>query len=307
MSMKRIIILVSILLLGLGLCQAQGQGVAQGQASGENQARELRIAVFGGSLSVFPESRVAKAVWEERLGARVTDFGVGGAGFSKLQGKSLQGQVDRAVSEAVPGSGTGAAGVPSASGPFDIYILWASTNDFTHSRPCGDPQDYTIYDGFDESKLDTQCGGINYCIKAIRDHAPEAVIVFFTSLPFFSRPAGYESLPGVKNKSDGMTQDATDLNATGKSFEEYIQAQLVTCALQDIPVLHQFGLGLFTPDNYRVFYRPDRLHLKESGYALIGPIQADFLLRHLGTAVGKKCYLCSRNAGKRPATYNNLT
>ncbi len=40
---------------------------------------------------------------------KVTNFGVGGAGFSSLQGKSLQQQVDEA-------------------GVFDIYVLWASTN-----------------------------------------------------------------------------------------------------------------------------------------------------------------------------------
>ncbi len=233
--MKRFVTFALALVFGFVFVKAQD--LPQSPARGE-----LRIAVFGGSLSVFPESRVAKAMWEEKLGAKVTDFGVGGAGFSKLQGRSLQGQVDQAVE------------------PFDIYILWASTNDYTHSRPCGDPMDYTKYDDFDEAKLDTQCGGINYCIKTIRDHNPDALIVFFTSLPFFKD---------------------LDTNDLGLTFEQYVDAQLVTCALQNIPVLHQFGLGIFTQDNYQAFYHPDRLHLKESGYAVIGPIQAEWHSGHV--------------------------
>ena len=48
----------------------------------------------------------------------VTNHGVAGAGFSSLQGKSLQLQVNEA-------------------GVFDIYILWASTNDYTNHRDVG--------------------------------------------------------------------------------------------------------------------------------------------------------------------------
>ena len=51
------------------------------------------VAVFGGSLSVFPESEAAKDLWRQQLGMKVTNYGVGGAGFSSLQGKSLQEQV----------------------------------------------------------------------------------------------------------------------------------------------------------------------------------------------------------------------
>jgi hypothetical protein len=43
------------------------------------------VAVFGGSVSVIPESENAKIMWKERLGMSVTNFGVGGAGFSSLQ------------------------------------------------------------------------------------------------------------------------------------------------------------------------------------------------------------------------------
>jgi hypothetical protein len=55
------------------------------------------VAVFGGSVSVIPASETAKDIWRERLGMSVTTYGVSGAGFSSLQGKSLQQQVDEAV------------------------------------------------------------------------------------------------------------------------------------------------------------------------------------------------------------------
>ena len=82
------------------------------------------IAVFGGSLSVLEESDAAKQIWADLLGAEVTTYGVGGAGFSCDQGYSLQRQVDMADD-------------------YDIYVLWASTNDFVNSRECGSWKDYT--------------------------------------------------------------------------------------------------------------------------------------------------------------------
>ena len=104
------------------------------------------IAVFGGSLSVNDESDAAKQMWADLLDAEITTYGAGGAGFSLEQGYSIQHQVDTA-------------------GLHDIYILWASTNDFTNCRDVGTWKDYTAYDGYDESRLSSQCGGINYCIR----------------------------------------------------------------------------------------------------------------------------------------------
>ena len=54
------------------------------------------VAVFGGSVSVIPASDSAKILWEKYLGMTITNYGVPGAGFSSLQGKSLQQQIDEA-------------------------------------------------------------------------------------------------------------------------------------------------------------------------------------------------------------------
>ncbi|MBQ6299734.1 MAG: alpha/beta fold hydrolase [Bacteroidales bacterium] len=204
-----------------------------------------RIAVFGGSLSVNPESDVAKQLWADMLGAEVVTYGVGGAGFSIDQGYSLQKQVDTA-------------------GVYDVYVLWASTNDFTNDRPCGSWADYTAADGYDESKRHTQCGGINYCIRRLLEKNPRAEIYFFTSLRFFGTDSGHNPYSVVPNN-------------TGKTFAEYVEAQKACCAYYGIPVLDQFNLQGINEFNVENYYKDDLLHMNEEGYRRIAPVQAAFL------------------------------
>lgn len=131
------------------------------------------VAVFGESVSVIPESKSAKDLWRENLKLIVTDYGIPGAGFSSLQGKSMQQQINEAVIS-------------------DIYILWASTNDYTNRREVGSYIDYSEFDGYDENKLTTQAGGINYCIKKIYEINPKAIIYFFTSSKAFKDRGRYD-------------------------------------------------------------------------------------------------------------------
>ncbi|MCQ2143300.1 MAG: SGNH/GDSL hydrolase family protein [Bacteroidales bacterium] len=203
------------------------------------------IAVFGGSLSVNKESDAAKQMWADLLNSTVDTYGVGGAGFSSLQGWSIQRQVDTA-------------------GVYDIYVLWASTNDFTNSRECGSWEDYTEADGYDESRLTTQCGGINYCIKKLMEKNPEAEIYFFTGFRFFRQEAGHNPF-------------SDQANATGLNFAAYVQAQKDCCAHYGIPVLDQFNIQGVNEFNYLLYYMPDKLHLTEDGYRRIAPMQVDFL------------------------------
>lgn len=202
------------------------------------------IGVFGGSLSVIPESQSAKDAWRKYLNVQITDYGVSGYGFSSLQG-SIQTEVDKATS-------------------LDIYILWASTNDYNNNRECGIPTDYTSADGYDKSKLITQCGGINYCISRLRSINPKATIYFFLSLPFFSNESGYNA-------------DSKTVNSTGYNFAHYIAMQKECCKNNSIPYLDQFELGLINFNNYTVYYQADNLHLNSTGYALIGKYQTLFL------------------------------
>jgi len=196
------------------------------------------VAVFGGSVSVIPASDSAKVLWEKHLGLKIANFGVPGAGFSSLQGKSLQQQVDEA-------------------GVFDIYILWASTNDYTNKREIGEYTDYTEFDGYDEQKLTSQAGGINYCIKKIYEKNPDALIYFFTSSKAFINRGGYD--PFAEN---GMAA--------------YVDMQKKICALHGIPVLDQFEVSGFNTYNQRKFYR-DPIHMNYLGYQKLGELQVAFL------------------------------
>lgn len=206
------------------------------------------IAVFGGSLSVNDESDAAKQMWADLLGAEVTTYGVGGAGFSSEQGYSLQRQVDTAAKH-------------------DIYILWASTNDFTNGRKPGTWKDYTRYDGFDENNLDSQCGGINYCIRKILEKNPEASIYFFTSLRFFSSDSGGNPF-------------SVQTNRAGFTFSDYIEGQKACCAYYGIPVLDQFSIQGVNEFNVSEYYLEDSLHMNREGYLKIAPAQVSFIASH---------------------------
>lgn len=196
------------------------------------------VAVFGGSVSVIPESNTAKKLWEKHLSMTITNYGVPGAGFSSLQGKSMQQQVDEAD-------------------VFDIYILWASTNDYTNKRAVGSYTDYTEFDNYDTEKLTTQAGGINYCIKKIYELNPKATIYFFTSSKAFNDRGAYD--PSLKG---GMV--------------EHVDMQKMISKLHGIPVLDQFLLGGYSIYNKDLYYR-DAIHMNEMGYLKLGELQVSFL------------------------------
>lgn len=196
------------------------------------------VAVFGGSVSVIPESDNAKVLWEKHLGMSVTNYGVSGAGFSSLQGISMQEQVDGA-------------------GVFDIYILWASTNDYTNKREVGAYTDYTEFDGYDDKKLTTQAGGINYCIKKIYELNPQATIYFFTSSKGFNNRGAYDP-----SDPQGLFQ--------------YVEMQKMICELHGIPVLDQFSLGGYNIYNKDLYYN-DSIHMNTLGYKKLGELQVSFL------------------------------
>ena len=196
------------------------------------------VAVFGGSVSVIPASDSAKILWKRCLGMTVTNYGVGGAGFSSLQGKSLQQQVNEA-------------------GVYDIYVLWASTNDYTNHRPVGDYTDYTEFDNYDTTKLVTQAGGINYCIKKIYQKNPHAEIYFFTSGKAFIDRGGYDPF-----YAHGMN--------------EYVEMQKKVCELHGIPFLDQFFKGGYSIFNKSLYYH-DGIHMNALGYHKLGQLQVSFL------------------------------
>jgi lysophospholipase L1-like esterase len=203
-------------------------------------------AVFGGSLSVNPESMSGKKIWKEYLNISIKDYGVGGYGFSSLQG-SVQNQVDN-------------------SAIHDIYILWASTNDYTNNREPGKVSDYTSKDHYNEKNRKTQCGGINYCVKKIREKNSKAIILFFTSLPCFINDGCYK-------------ENSSAHNSLGYNLYDYVKLQKECCKYNHIKYLDQWGLKLFNENNYRQYYKSDKLHLTESGYKLLALYQISFFIK----------------------------
>ena len=218
------------------------QKVAEKCRYSENRGKT--VGVFGGSLSVNKESQAAKLMWRQYLNMNVTDYGHGGYGFSSLQGSIID-QVNRAK-------------------PHDIYILWASTNDYTNNREPGTPEDYTEEDGFDETKLVTQCGGMNYCIRKLRQINPRAKIYIFGSLKFWYY-------------RDGNTKRTGDVNKTGHPFSHYIDLQRQVAERQGVKFFDQDKIPVVTPQTKDRFYMSDNLHMTYDGYANVGVYQLYFL------------------------------
>lgn len=224
-------------------------------------AHKQSIALFGGSFTVTEASAVATDYWEEQLNATVTKYGVGGAGFSNTtqdEGKHIQWQIDQACAPDAP--------------VYDTYVLWASTNDFSQANTLsGDPWDYTEYDGFDLGKLNTQCGGINYAIKRIREKAPKARILFMTSTKCLNTPGS-----------------GTDINYRGPEcgMNLFVNKQMLCCRAADIPYLDQFTVPPFNENNAGQYTESDHLHLNEAGYEALRENQVRFL-REGKTIVGQ--------------------
>lgn len=206
--------------------------------------RGKTVAVFGGSLSVNKESQAAKLMWRQYLNMNVTDYGHGGYGFSSLQGSVID-QVKRAKKH-------------------DIYILWASTNDFTNNREPGLPDDYTEADGFDETKLTTQCGGLNFCIRHLRQLNPKATIYVFGALPFWRNSGCYDP-------------QSQEVNQTGHNFYYYVDLQRQVAEQQGIAFFDQFSLPILNINTKSIFYLGDDLHMNYNGYANVGLYQLYFL------------------------------
>lgn len=211
------------------------------------------IAYIGGSLASRPESNVVKGLMQSLFKCNnIYTYGYGGYGFSTPNG-SFQ-------------------NIVCQCNPHDIYILWCSTNDYGFGVPVGEPTDYTEADGYNPSKLSTQCGGINYCIRYLRQLNPDALLIAFSSLPFFGEN-------GIR--SDGYLPHPDKDNGQGITFKEYIDKQIECFEKNKIPCLNQWDANLFTLETFRDYFLADGYHMNEKGYFLAGCKQAEFIARLL--------------------------
>ena len=191
----------------------------------------LKAGTFGGSICQG-QTNDAKQIWNDCLAKdsiylQITTCGIGGMGFSSNTVKNVPWQIQNADT-------------------FDIYILWCSTND-THAGQIGE---------IGTTDSTTQSGGLLKSIELIRSRNDSAIILLFTSLPFFSNEDGYLS--------------------TGK-LSQYVNAQKQFCEAYHIPYLDQFSLCGININNYDPYYVSDKLHLTADGYRLVASLQADFI------------------------------
>lgn len=195
----------------------------------------IYIGIFGGSLSSSPYSEAGKNMWRDSLGSQyiIETRGNGGAGFSNLTKRPVYVQIQE-------------------SRAYDVYILWASLNDFYMHYITYKKENIGSINCYD---LTTQSGGINYCYGLIQEKNPKAKILFFNTLPNFE-------------------QDK-------KIVDPYVKAQIDICKYLNIPCLDQNSLSGFTEDKCHIYYISDKVHLNEEGYKLIAPLQIKFLKDNL--------------------------
>lgn len=189
--------------------------------------RNKSIGIFGGSYTIYKGSEIVKESWANYLDDVVTDYGQYGYGFSSDQG-SIQDEVNGCDIK-------------------DIYVLWASTNDFRNNRIAGEVTDYTKYDNFNENKRVTQCGGINYCIKRLREKNPDCLIVMISSSIFIQTDTGY---------------DESFANGTGETLARYVELQNKCCQQNGVPFLNLLSFDFLKESDFR----EDGLHYYPSAY-----------------------------------------
>ena len=208
------------------------------------------LALFGGSFTVKKEASIAIDYWCECLNLQLTNYGSNGAGFSYLtKSPCIQTQVDSACSPISP--------------KYDIYLFWASTNDFHFANGrAGTVEDYTDNDFYDENKLETQCGGINYCFRKVKEKNPGALVLFFTSIGDFRYIADGKGTSPCYDGIDGMNH--------------FVNLQMQICERWGVPYLNQFN-EIINEGNWQSYVESDHLHLNASGYIAIREEQMRFI------------------------------
>lgn len=203
-----------------------------------------KIAIFGGSVAVNEYNALKDSI-KKALNTEIVDnYAINGYGFSSLQG-SIQTEVNSAI---------------SSGNDYDVFILWASSNDYTNSREIGSYKDYTVLDSYNETKLTTQCGGINYCIKKILEHNPKAEIYFITSYKCYDKESGYNTFYcGKENK-----------------LYSYVSAQKQCCAYYSIPILDLWSMMGINELNRSMYYVDD-VHINTDGYDKIKNLIIDMI------------------------------
>lgn len=189
------------------------------------------VALLGGSYALIESGSIVRNSWRDVLDVDLHNYATSGYGFCTTHG-SIK---DEAI---------------AAAGQYNYYVLWASTNDLYYGHEVGDVNDYSLIDSY--CTASTQCGGINFTIKTIRDANPNAIIFFISSLPFFSMEMGYDVNPDHSG-----------------SIGSFVKGQEECCKENNVRFLNMITPNYFMASNYTDYYQQDNLHLNERGYEKI--------------------------------------
>lgn len=207
--MRRFVI---IILLCISFCACEGDH--------PEEESLMSIGIFGGSQSISANARPVKDKWAALFNARINNCGVQGAGFGSWQENNVQKQI-------------------ALNMPFDVYILWCSTNDVSLN---------ILDDSEDDPR--TQSGGIKRCIDLIRQKNPNATIVLFTSI----------YVPNERLL---------------KKIPAFVEKQIQICEKYDIPYLNQFDYTTLSESDFL----DDKVHMSSpDGYWKLEKRQTAFLL-----------------------------
>ena len=221
---------------------------------------QKKIAVFGGSIAEYFKKEGGQQKLEMMLSARITNFGKAGDGLCRQTYKSCDSIIIGGIPKMVEKY------CEEGKEHYDVYIIWCSTNDIW-GNPIGKSNDFTSEDGYDMNALLTQCGGLNYCIRRIREHSPYAKICIFASMKSFDSSYGYSRTGEMKYIPQRRMWD-------------YVEKQIECANRASIPVLNLWTDSNIDEYNYKKLF-VDNIHPSKEGYKYLCAIFARFLQNFL--------------------------
>lgn len=185
------------------------------------------LAVGKGSISQYSDTTKSNTITEnigyireqlEYYGANIVNYAVSGSGFLRpIDGKTIFSQASNA-------------------GVHDIYVIWASTNDWTMGAyPLGEFDDYQK-----DGKVDTVCGALNATISVLIDKNKNAKI--YVLLPM--KGVDTRGIDFANGKYGNAMSDIISTyykNPMGYTFGDYINAVVKVCAFRGVAVADTFS------------------------------------------------------------------
>ena len=185
------------------------------------------LAVGKGSISQYSDTTKSNTITEnigyireqlEYYGANIVNYAVSGSGFLRpINSKTIFSQASNA-------------------GVHDIYVIWASTNDWTMGT-------YLLgeFDDFQkDGKVETVCGALNATISALIDKNKNAKI--YVLLPM--KGVDTRGFDFTNGKYGNAMFDAVSpywKNPMGYTFGEYINAVIKVCTYRGVAVVDTFS------------------------------------------------------------------